>query len=106
MPERDPKRRLGRRLLALRVAAGGTAIMSLAHARPAEAQRSDSDPGDPPGRGQCGTRFDCDPRDPVAGRPLVAGPTDRDPTDKPGRGRGSQPRTDSDPTDAAGRGRR
>ena len=90
MSEDETKNRLGRRIVALRIAAGGAAAVSFAAAEPATAQGvTDRDPSDGPGRGR--------------GR-APSGVTDSDPSDGPGRGRGA--RTDSDPNDAPGRGRR
>jgi anaerobic selenocysteine-containing dehydrogenase len=77
----------------------------------AEAQCTDRDPSDPPGRGRgCGTG--CTDRDPSdrAGFGRFCGGggcSDRDPSDPVGRGRhcGYRSCSDSDPTDPVGRGR-
>ena len=117
MSEDESKRRLGRRVLALRIAAGSAVVAGVAAVRPAVAQVTDNDPSDGPGQGRGPTRpgsgiTDNDPSDgPGAGRGPVRGAavTDNDPTDGPGRGRGpSRPGsgvTDNDPSDGPGAGR-
>ena len=110
MTEDETKRRLGRRVLALRIAAVGGAVAGIAATEPASAQGiTDRDPSDGPGRGRGTGITDRDPSDgPGRGRgtgtPRASGITDRDPSDGPGRGRQTGV-TDADPNDGPGRGR-
>jgi hypothetical protein len=106
------ERSLGRRssIAAVGAAVLGAAALVGMPASEAEAQCTDRDPSDRPGRGRsCGTGCtDRDPSDrPGWGRRCTSGCSDSDPHDPGGNGRhcGRRSCSDSDPRDPVGRGR-
>jgi hypothetical protein len=117
-----PVRTISRRSFLATVAgsaAAGGAFLAV-HGEAGAAQTTDSDPGDPVGRGRGGGGVtDSDPTDPRGrgrGGTRSSGTTDRDPSDPIGRGRGGSGGTsggggtrsgvsDSDPSDPGGNGR-